>query len=180
MKSDKFSLAEIYIVTHEWSMASAIADHFDTVDSFKKVTSFKGRNRNKDKKVVKASDKEQSKDDFQASGNRGDVKLGTTVRHGGLEDCVICMDKPTAPRKLRCGHIFCEECIGQQFKVKPVCPTCGSIQGIVTGDQPPGKIVVFSSRTPLPGYSQCDTIHIEYTIYDGKQGVFIILYFVLK
>ena len=44
MKSDKFSLTEIYIVNHDWSMASAIADHFDTVDSFKKVTSFKGRN----------------------------------------------------------------------------------------------------------------------------------------
>jgi hypothetical protein len=54
------------------------------------------------------------------SGNYGDVKLGTTVRHGGLEDCVICMDKLTAPRKLRCGHIFCEECIGQYFKIKPV------------------------------------------------------------
>ena len=65
MKSDKFSLTEIYIVTHDWSMASAIADHFDTVDSFKKVTSFKGRNRNNDKKVVKAGDKEQSKDDFR-------------------------------------------------------------------------------------------------------------------
>jgi hypothetical protein len=48
---------------------------------------------------------------YQTSGNHGDVKLGTTVRHGGLENCVICMDKLTAPRKLRCGHIFCEECI---------------------------------------------------------------------
>ena len=176
MKSDKFSLAEIYIVTHEWSMASAIADHFDTVESFTKVTSFKGRNRNKDKNVVKAGDKEQNKDDFQTSGNRGDVKLGTTARHGGLEDCVICMDKLIAPRKLRCGHIFCEECISQQFKVKPVCPTCGSIQGIVTGDQPPGQINIFSSRASLPGYPQCGRIYIEYTIYDGKQGVFIILY----
>jgi hypothetical protein len=37
---------------------------------------------------VKAGDKEQNKDDFQTSGNRGDVKLGTTVRHGGLENCV--------------------------------------------------------------------------------------------
>jgi hypothetical protein len=45
MKSDNFSLPEIYIVTDEWSMASAIADHFDTVESFTKVTSFKGRNR---------------------------------------------------------------------------------------------------------------------------------------
>jgi hypothetical protein len=136
MKSDKFSLTEIYIVTHDWSMASAIADHFDTIDSFEK-------NRNKDKKVVKA-------------------------------DCVICMDKLTAPKKLQCGHIFCEECIGLQFKVKPVCPTCGSIQGIVTGDQPPGQIQMFSSRASLPGYPQCGRIHIVYTIYDGKQGVFII------
>ena len=180
MKSDRFSLTEIYIVNHDWSMALAIADHFDTVDCFIKVTSFKGRNRNKDKKVVKAGDKEQNKDDFQASGNRGDVKLGTTVRHGGLGDCVICMDKLTAPRKLRCGHIFCEVCIGQQFKVKPVCPICGSIQGIVTGDQPPEKIDVYSSRTPLPGYPRYRRIHIDYTIYDGKQGVFIIFLFVLK
>jgi hypothetical protein len=52
----------------------------------------------------------------------------------------------------------------QQFKVKPVCPTCGSIQGIVTGDQPPGIINVYSSRTPLPGYPQYGRIHIDYTI----------------
>ena len=162
-------------------MASAIADYFDTVDSFKMVSSFKRWNRNKDKKVARASDKEQSKDDFQASGNRGDVKLGTTVRHGGLENCVICMDKPTAPRKLRCGHIFCGECIGQQFKInKPVCPTCGSIQGIVTGDQPPGKINVSSNKAMLPGYPQYGRIEIEYIIYGGKQGVFIILLYVYE
>jgi hypothetical protein len=106
MKSDRFSLTEIYIVNHDWSMALAIADHFDTVDCFIKVTSFKGRKRNKDKKVVKAGDKEQNKDDFQASGNRGAVKLGTTVRHGGLGDCVICMDKLTAPRNACCFCVF--------------------------------------------------------------------------
>ena len=64
MKSDKFNLTEIYIVTHNWNMASAIADHFDTVDSFKKVPSFKGQNRKKDKTVVKDDDKGQSKDDL--------------------------------------------------------------------------------------------------------------------
>ena len=98
-------------------MASAIADHFDTVESFTKVTSFKGRNRNKDKKLVKAGDKEQNKDDFQTSGNHGDVKLGTTVRHGGLENCVICMDKPTAPRKLRCGHISVKDVLISSLKL---------------------------------------------------------------
>jgi hypothetical protein len=58
-----------------------------------------------------------------------------TVKHGDLDDCVICMEPPTLPRRLHCGHIFCDTCIVRHFKVKPVCPTCGSIQGVVIGDQ---------------------------------------------
>ena len=31
-------------------------------------------------------------------------KLGTAVKHGDLDDCVICMEPPTLPRKLHCDQ----------------------------------------------------------------------------
>ena len=98
-------------------------------------------------------------------------KLGMTVKHDGLDDCVICMEPPTLPRKLHCGHIFCDQCIVQQFKVKPVCPTCESIQGVVIGDQPPGTMKVRTGILSLPGNYDCGTIVIEYVIHPGEQTV---------
>ena len=94
-----------------------------------------------------------------------------TVKHGDLDDCVICMEPPTLPRKLQCGHIYCDTCIVTQFKVKPVCPTCGSIQGVVTGDQPPGTMKVRTNKLSLSGHYHCGRIEIEYVIHPGKQTV---------
>lgn len=94
-----------------------------------------------------------------------------TVKHGDLDDCVICMEPPILPRKLQCGHIFCDTCIVKQFKVKPVCPICGSIQGVVIGDQPPGTMNVRNSKLALPGYYHCGRIEIKYVIHPGKQTV---------
>ena len=37
------------------------------------------------------------------------------------QNCCICMDVLTNPKKLSCGHVFCTECIEQQFKFKGTC-----------------------------------------------------------
>ena len=55
------------------------------------------------------------------------------------DDCPICMDKPTQPRKLeKCGHIFCSDCIEAYFEnLKPTCPCCGAIYW--KGDRRPAR-----------------------------------------
>ncbi|XP_060565465.1 uncharacterized protein LOC132724600 isoform X2 [Ruditapes philippinarum] len=86
------------------------------------------------------------------------------------EDCVICMDKVTDEKRLNCGHIFCSECIDGYFRVKMVCPTCGKVCGIVTGDQPSGKMRIDKIRQSVTGFEVCKGIAITYQFGDGKQG----------
>ncbi|KAJ8313476.1 hypothetical protein KUTeg_008973 [Tegillarca granosa] len=85
------------------------------------------------------------------------------------EDCCICMDKITDPKWLPCKHVFCTDCIDQQFKFKPACPQCGAVHGIVTGDQPPGSMSRIKQNFSLPGYPECKTIAITYTFSSGYQ-----------
>ncbi|XP_062600871.1 uncharacterized protein LOC134262490 [Saccostrea cucullata] len=85
--------------------------------------------------------------------------------------CCICMDTPSNPKALKCGHVFCKDCIDQQFKYKPACPSCGKVFGKMTGDQPPGTVSLRKERRRLPGYEDCDRcIVITYTIGGGRQG----------
>ena len=88
------------------------------------------------------------------------------------ENCCICMDTPTNPKKLKCGHIFCKECIDQYFTYKPTCPICGQIYGKMTGDQPPGSITIKRGYQILEGFSDSyGCIVITYSMPDGYQGV---------
>lgn len=169
-KSGNFKLQEIYIVIHDSAIASTIASNFDKEEGFKKVTTFQ-RQR---KRQNKDSTEEQKPDDANGVKTKSSDKLGTTVREGNLDNCVICMDKPEDPRKLKCGHIFCQGCIGQHFKLNnPVCPTCGSIQGELTGNQPPGTMKVYRSSSSLSGYPHYGRIVIDYDIPGGYQGVIL-------
>lgn len=110
------------------------------------------------------------------SGNPG--SLATTLK-GTLKDvdnCCICMDTPTEPKQLqKCGHIFCKECIDASFQYKPACPSCGTIYGKVTGDQPPGSVTMRKSYTKLEGFNDSSgSIILTYTFVDGYQGVSIL------
>lgn len=97
------------------------------------------------------------------------------------ENCCICMDELTNPKRLKkCGHIFCTGCIEQYFKYKPACPSCGQIYGKMTGDQPPGSFIIRKDyHQKLEGFSDSTgCIILTYTFLNGRQGVscfFIIL-----
>lgn len=96
------------------------------------------------------------------------------------ENCCICMDKLTNPKRLqKCGHIFCKECIEQYFKYKPACPSCGQIYGKMTGDQPPGSIMIRKDyQQRLEGFNDSTgCIVLTYTFHNGHQGVSILLLF---
>lgn len=110
------------------------------------------------------------------SGNPG--SLATTLK-GTLKDvdnCCICMDTPTEPKQQqKSGHIFCKECIDASFQYKPACPSCGTIYGKVTGDQPPGSVTMRKSYTKLEGFNDSSgSIILTYTFVDGYQGVSIL------
>lgn len=166
-QSEKFKLQEIFIVIHDSAIASTIASNFDKEEGFKKVTSFQRLRKRQNKDSTEG----QKSDDGNGAKTKSSERLGTTVTGGNLDDCVICMDKPEDPRKLKCGHIFCQGCIGQHFKLNnPVCPTCGSIQGELTGNQPPGTMKVYRFSSSLSGYPHCGRIVIDYDIPGGYQG----------
>ncbi|EKX35563.1 hypothetical protein GUITHDRAFT_155451 [Guillardia theta CCMP2712] len=41
--------------------------------------------------------------------------------------CTICHDPLSSPVRVRCGHIFCEECVHQWLQRERTCPLCRSI-----------------------------------------------------
>ncbi|XP_052772168.1 uncharacterized protein LOC128211429 isoform X2 [Mya arenaria] len=85
------------------------------------------------------------------------------------EDCVICMDTVKDPYPLKCGHMFCKECILKQFEFKKVCPMCGHVCGIIEGNQPTGKMIVSKESRNCHGYWNCGSILMRYEFPDGKQ-----------
>ena len=67
-------------------------------------------------------------------------------------------------------HYFHIECldmlIGDKKYIK--CPNCNKIYGIMTGDQPPGKMKVDRiKKFKCDGYN-CDTIQMSFTFKDGQ------------
>lgn len=93
------------------------------------------------------------------------------------QTCVICMDTATKPKQLvKCGHIFCKDCITQYFQFKPVCPVCNMIYGKLEGDQPPGSISMMKSLKRLDGYkASTGSIVLTYEFCDGKLGVSVLI-----
>lgn len=93
------------------------------------------------------------------------------------QTCVICMYTATKPKQLvKCGHIFCKDCITQYFQFKPVCPVCNMIYGKLEGDQPPGSISMMKSLKRLDGYrASTGSIVLTYEFCDGKLGVSVLI-----
>ena len=90
------------------------------------------------------------------------------------DSCAICMDEITDPKRLsKCGHTFCAECIDNCFtNFKPVCPTCNTVYGVLTGNQPPGTMSDrVMSNVSCAGYEGDGVIVIDYYFQDGIQTV---------
>ncbi|XP_053407914.1 E3 ubiquitin-protein ligase DTX3L-like [Mercenaria mercenaria] len=111
---------------------------------------------NKDQSYHDESDEDSDKDDNN--------------REEDAETCVICMEDITDPQKLSCGHVFCADCIKEQFTYKQACPTCGKVCGIIKGDQPYGRMdVVINDRASCAGFESSGRIEITYKFPDGTQ-----------
>jgi len=88
------------------------------------------------------------------------------------DQCIICLDAISQPKKLGCGHTFCSSCIAEYFRrCQEKCPTCGKVFGVLRGNQPEGRFKKTMIQSSLPGYERCKTIQIVYTIPDGIQTV---------
>ena len=83
------------------------------------------------------------------------------------------MDTVSRPKNLKCGHIFCTDCIDSYFtNYKKVCPTCGVVCGVIKGDQPTGRMDVHvDDRLHCAGYEGAGCIIITYNFNSGVQGV---------
>ena len=91
-----------------------------------------------------------------------------------IDWCVICMDKFNNPRILhKCSHQFCSDCITDYFKVRPQCPVCFVVYGVIEGNQPRDGTMTHSinNRLKLPGYEKHKTIIVYYDFPDGVQTV---------
>ncbi|XP_052772180.1 uncharacterized protein LOC128211432 [Mya arenaria] len=87
------------------------------------------------------------------------------------EICVICMETVKKQKTLPCGHVFCENCIEQQFTYKEACPTCGQVVGTIEGDQPDGTMTItIDDLTHCAGFEHVGQFIITYSFENGKQG----------
>ncbi|CAK9007016.1 DnaJ homolog subfamily C member 21, partial [Durusdinium trenchii] len=81
-------------------------------------------------------------------------------------------DQDKVVRLANChGHYFHLKCIQKWFEHKPKCPSCTTFYGEEIGTQPiGGRMTHRTSPSPLPGYPNCGTITISYSIPSGTQG----------
>uniref|UniRef100_H3CKM1 E3 ubiquitin-protein ligase n=1 Tax=Tetraodon nigroviridis TaxID=99883 RepID=H3CKM1_TETNG len=115
------------------------------------------------------------------------------VRNPPEEDCTICMEALAGPsgykgpgvggisraesvgRLVQCGHQYHLQCLVAMYNNgnkdgSLQCPTCKTIHGVKTGNQPPGKMEYHVIPHSLPGHPDCKTIRIIYNIPPGIQG----------
>ena len=93
-----------------------------------------------------------------------------------VEICCICLEKVPEKKQLQCGHELCGTCLkGLVENTGPTCPTCRHVFGIMTGNQPDGRMSSSEFHSSLPGFSHCNTIVINYTIPSGIQTVNVVI-----
>lgn len=109
-----------------------------------------------------------------------------------VQDCTICMEVLSGPsgykgpgvggisraesvgRLAQCGHQYHLQCLVAMYNNgnkdgSLQCPTCKTIYGVKTGNQPPGKMEYHVIPHSLPGHPDCKTIRIIYNIPPGIQ-----------
>lgn len=77
-------------------------------------------------------------------------------------------------RLSQCGHQYHLQCLVAMYNNgnkdgSLQCPTCKTIYGVKTGNQPPGKMEYHVIPHSLPGHPDCKTIRIIYNIPPGIQ-----------
>ncbi len=77
-------------------------------------------------------------------------------------------------RLAQCGHQYHLQCLVAMYNNgnkdgSLQCPTCKTIYGVKTGNQPPGKMEYHVIPHSLPGHPDCKTIRIIYNIPPGIQ-----------
>ncbi|NXN79451.1 DTX3L ligase, partial [Bombycilla garrulus] len=86
------------------------------------------------------------------------------------DECPICRDRIKNKETLeKCKHAFCKICIDKAMTYKPACPVCNTVCGVLTGNQPEGKMSTRTRDFSLPGYPNCGTIQIDYSMSGGIQ-----------
>ncbi|NXB09079.1 DTX3L ligase, partial [Cnemophilus loriae] len=86
------------------------------------------------------------------------------------DECPICRDRIENKETLeKCKHAFCKMCIDTAMTYKQACPVCNTVCGVLTGNQPEGTMSAQTISFSLPGYPNCDTIQIDYTMNGGIQ-----------
>ncbi|XP_053374234.1 uncharacterized protein LOC123534097 [Mercenaria mercenaria] len=170
-KRNRIRSLTLHVVINDATVASLVKDVFKShIDDINQ--SCPSTDVNKDGASVSGLELETSaKHAKEMEKVEKDKTVGATDDQPATkDDCVICMDKVTSPKKLRCGHVFCTECIEGYFRVKKVCPTCGKVCGIITGDQPKGIMEILKRRPCVAGYERHKSIAITYRFRPGKQG----------
>ncbi|KTG01393.1 hypothetical protein cypCar_00043357, partial [Cyprinus carpio] len=120
------------------------------------------------------------------------------VRNPPEEDCTICMEALGGPsgykgpgvasvsraesvgKLAQCGHLYHLQCLVAMYNNgnkdgSLQCPTCKTIYGVKTGNQPPGKMEYHVIPHSLPGHPDCKTIRIIYNIPPGIQALRLLL-----
>ena len=96
-----------------------------------------------------AQQQDLEEEDMEIDGETGDddETTGTTEQTSPVqqdpvgavsesETCAICIESVGQDCRVleKCSHVFCRECIDHQFQhYKPVCPTCGTVYGVIKG-----------------------------------------------
>uniref|UniRef100_A0A3Q1EUY9 E3 ubiquitin-protein ligase n=1 Tax=Acanthochromis polyacanthus TaxID=80966 RepID=A0A3Q1EUY9_9TELE len=129
----------------------------------------------------------------QAPCSKDTICLTQIVLFLSCQDCTICMEALAGPsgykgpgvggisraesvgRLAQCGHQYHLQCLVAMYNNgnkdgSLQCPTCKTIYGVKTGNQPPGKMEYHVIPHSLPGHPDCKTIRIIYNIPPGIQG----------
>lgn len=117
------------------------------------------------KKTVRGDDLESKKEYYLPPGAKN------STMDDKEDECPICLEALKRPKKLKCKHVFCTDCLQRALDTSNKCPVCQEPQGVLQGNQPHGhmgfRVDPYSS---VPGYEGYGTIIIDYRIPSGTQG----------